>query len=170
MSSQQQRYTKMRTTLSIISLSLVLFSSANPSAALTQNEIAGTWTLVSIVHEEQSGKKSTPLGEHPRGILVIGQDGRFTAVLVAQGRTPPQNEGSMAELTQSLIAYSATATISPNSGPSSLKVTLRPDVSWNPGTTGNSDDRVVTVEGNRLILKSTSAGGSETQVYERTSR
>jgi Lipocalin-like domain len=142
-----------------------------PSVALTQDDIAGTWSVVSIQHEEQSGKKSMPLGEHPRGVLIIGTDGRFTAVLVAEGRTPLQNEGSMAELTQSLIAYSARATIEQDSGNAqSLKVTLIPDVSWNPATTGNSDTRSISLQGNRLVVKSTSAGGTETQTYERAAR
>ena len=141
------------------------------SAALTQDDIAGTWSVVSIQHEEQSGKKSMPLGERPRGVLIIGTDARFTAVLVAEGRTPLQNEGSMAELTQSIIAYSARASIEQDSGnPHSLKVTLVPDVSWNPATTGNSDTRSISLQGNRLFVTSTSAGGTETQIYERAAR
>jgi hypothetical protein len=141
------------------------------SVALTQDEIAGTWSVVSIQHEEQSGKKSMPLGEHPRGVLIIGSDGRFTAVLVAEGRTPLQNEGSMAELTQSVIAYSARATIEPDSGNStSLKVTLVPDVSWNPASTGNSDTRSITLQGNKLTVTSTTPAGTETQTYERAAR
>jgi len=55
-----------------------------PATALTQDEIAGTWTVVSIVHEEQSGKKNTPLGEHPKGVLVIGRDNRCPASALAR--------------------------------------------------------------------------------------
>jgi hypothetical protein len=141
------------------------------SIALTQDDIAGTWSVVSVQHEEQSGKKSMPLGEHPRGVLIIGTDGRFTAVLVAEGRTPLQNEGSMAELTQSVIAYSARATVEQDSGnPQTFKVTLTPDVSWNPASTGNSDTRSISLQGNKLVVTSTSAGGTETQTYERAAR
>jgi Lipocalin-like domain len=142
-----------------------------PATALTQDEIAGTWTVVSIVHEEQSGKKNTPLGEHPKGVLVIGRDNRFTAVLVAEGRTPPQNEGGMAEMNQSVIAYSAVSTSEPDpNNPAGLKVTLRPDVSWNPVSTGNSDIRFITSDGSKLTIKSISAGGTETQIYQRVAK
>jgi hypothetical protein len=137
----------------------------SPAYALTPNDIVGTWKIVSYVHEA-AGKTEHPLGEHPSGYLVIGGDHRCTQIVVGQGRKPAHDDEGYANLVKSMISYSAPFTYEDHAG--GLKITLRPDVSWNPAMTGASIIRFVSLEGDRLTVKGPQGpAGAITVKFER---
>src|SRR6202035_3042779 len=56
-----------------------------------RRQIVGTWTLVSVVYEDVVTKERTPLyGEHPRGIQIATSEGRWLALMTAEGRSIPK--------------------------------------------------------------------------------
>jgi hypothetical protein len=64
-----QRVCKLtRGTLGLLWLGVVL--SAGAVCAQTVKDLAGTWTLVSNVNE-QDGKKTDAFGPHPKGVLTV---------------------------------------------------------------------------------------------------
>ena len=74
-------------------LSCLLLLMAVPARADDQElrqKIVGTWKLVSVVYEDQESKTRTPvLGEHPKGRQIATADGRWLALVTAEGRTVP---------------------------------------------------------------------------------
>ena len=65
---------------------------ASPRAddAELRKQIVGLWTLVSVVYEDQETKERTPvLGEHPHGRQLATADGRWLALVTADGRPVP---------------------------------------------------------------------------------
>ena len=73
-----------------------------------RRQIVGTWTLVSVVYEDVASKERTPVyGEHPRGIQIATPEGRWLALMTAEGRTIPQTDADRAQALKSMIAYTA---------------------------------------------------------------
>src|ERR1051326_2335549 len=66
-STMQCMYKLTLGTLGVLMLGVVL--SAGEVCAQTVKDLAGTWTLVSVV-TEQDGKKTDPFGPNPQGILM----------------------------------------------------------------------------------------------------
>src|ERR1017187_2022176 len=55
-----------------------------------QQQILGTWKLVSYVREEiSSGAKSDVMGTHPSGYINYGPDGRMIVIIVGSDRKKP---------------------------------------------------------------------------------
>lgn len=139
---------------------------AAPAYALTQDEIIGTWRILSYVHKDGTDEISHPMGDRPQGYLIIGSDHRCTVVIAAENRKPAQSEKDYATLAKTMIAYSAPFT--DESDGRELKLTLRPDVSWSPSMTGANVVRLVSLEGNELLVRSApSPHGIFTARFER---
>jgi len=60
--------------LGVLVLGAVL--SAHKVCAQTAKDLAGTWTLVSVV-TEQGGTKTDTYGPNPQGILTVDANGRY---------------------------------------------------------------------------------------------
>ena len=64
--------------LVLAALLMGLSSSAFANDAELRQKIVGTWTLVSVVYEDQATKALTPImGERPRGYQIATPDGRI---------------------------------------------------------------------------------------------
>ena len=61
-------------TLGLLFLGVVL--SASEVVAQSTKDLAGTWTLVSVV-TEQGGNKTDTYGPNPKGILMVDANGRY---------------------------------------------------------------------------------------------
>jgi len=145
-------------------------------ADLIQQQIVGTWKLLSYVREEiPSGAKSNVMGAHPSGYINYGPDGRIMVLIVGSDRKKPAGPVATPEEAQALItsmlAYAGTYTI--DSG--AKTVTHHVDVSWDQARTGESLVRAYKFEGDRLVLttppSNDPATGKETVrtlVWERT--
>jgi hypothetical protein len=69
-------------TLGLLFLGVVL--SAGEVCAQTAKDLAGTWTLVSIVNE-QGGNRTDPFGPNPKGILAVDANGRYVIAIARAG-------------------------------------------------------------------------------------
>ena len=78
-----------------------------PAHAADKDRIVGTWKLVSVVYEDAQTKERTPvLGEHPRGYQIATPEGRWLALVTADGRPVPKTDEDRAKALRTMIAYS----------------------------------------------------------------
>jgi hypothetical protein len=118
-----------------------------------QQQILGTWKLVSYVREEiSSGAKSDVMGTHPSGYINYGPDGRMIVIIVGSDRKKPVGPVATPEeaevLIRSMLAYAGTYTVDSEA----KTVTHHIDVSWDQSRTGESHVRTYKLDGDRLTL------------------
>jgi Lipocalin-like domain len=134
----------------LLGLLLVLFVSASALAA--DEQLYGTWRLISFIRTVVSTGESTDIfGKSPQGTFIFGRDGRALVLIVSDKRPKVSDltkltDSERAELFKTMIAYGGTYTFDGKT----LK--LRPDISWNDNWTGLEQTRLVKFEGNRLFL------------------
>jgi hypothetical protein len=134
----------MRAVLLILS---VLFAGA--VRADDKSAIVGTWKLVSVVYEDVATKERTPvLGEHPKGIQIATPEGRWLALVTAEGRPIPKTEAERAQALQSMIAYTGRYRVEDG------KVITKVEAAWNESWVGGEQVRAIRFEGNRLFIES----------------
>jgi hypothetical protein len=118
-----------------------------------QQQILGTWKLVSYVREEiPSGAKSDVMGAHPSGYINYGRDGRMIVLIVGSDRTRPVGPVATPQeaeaLIRSMLAYAGVYTVNSEA----KTVTHHIDVSWDQSRTGQSQLRIYKLDGDRLTL------------------
>src|SRR5215469_3421334 len=85
---------------------LVAALPARADDAADRARIVGTWKLVSVVYEDQETKQQTPVyGEHPKGYQIATPEGRWLALVTAEGRKVPQTDAERAQALRTMIAY-----------------------------------------------------------------
>jgi hypothetical protein len=136
-------------------LCLILGAFAADAAAPTAQELVGTWKLISSRYEQlDTGKTGDNLGAHPSGVLIITPEHRFTVVMVGEGRQPGETPEAANLLMHSMLAYSGPFTIEPDpQNPDGVKLVAKIDVSWNQSYTGTDQLRLITLDGNRITIK-----------------
>src|SRR5271157_2075285 len=128
-------------------------SAQRDQASSIQQQILGTWKLLSYVREEiPSGAKSDVMGAHPSGYISYGRDGRMIVIIVGSDRKKPVGPVVTPEeaeaLIRSMLAYAGTYTVDSDA----KTVTHHIDVSWNQSRTGESHVRTYKLDGDRLTL------------------
>ncbi len=118
-----------------------------------QQQILGTWKLVSYVREEvASGAKSDVMGAHPSGYINYGPDGRMIVIIVGSDRKKPAGPVATPDeaeaLIRSMLAYAGAYTIDSKA----KTVTHQIDVSWDQSRTGESHVRHYNFDGDRITL------------------
>jgi Lipocalin-like domain len=74
-----------------------------------RRQIIGTWSLVSVVYEDVASKERTPVyGEYPRGVQIATPEGRWLALMTAEGRAIPKTDADRAQALKSMIAIAST--------------------------------------------------------------
>jgi hypothetical protein len=121
--------------------------------ASVQQQILGTWKLVSYVREEvASGAKSDVMGAHPNGYINYGPDGRMIVIIAGSDRKKPvgpvATPGEAEALIRSMLAYAGGYTIDSEA----KTLTHQIDVSWDQSRTGESHVRNYHLDGDRLTL------------------
>ena len=59
--------------------------------ARAEDSVVGVWKLVSVMYEDQETKQMSPvLGDAPRGYQIATADGRWLALVTANGRPVPK--------------------------------------------------------------------------------
>jgi Lipocalin-like domain len=117
----------------------------------TNNELVGTWNLVSASSTTSAGEPSeAPYGSGPVGFLTYTGDGRVTALISYGGRKPlPFGGGTQeeqAEAFKTFLAYAGRYSISGD------KVTHYIEVSSIQNYVNKELVRSVKVQGDRIIL------------------
>jgi hypothetical protein len=122
------------------------------SAIASDNDkLFGTWKVVSAFVEDVQTREQTPLyGEHPKGYLILLPNGRMMALLVSEGRSPPQNDEERAAAYRSMVAYTGKYTIEGN------KWTTNPDVAWDENYMMDQV-RYFKIDGDKLIVETAPA-------------
>jgi lipocalin-like protein len=121
-------------------------ASTAPVARTDRDRIVGTWKLVSVVYEDAQSKERTPvLGEHPRGRQIATADGRWLALVTADGRKVPQTDAERAQALRTMIAYTGRYRVEGG------KVITRVEAAWNEAWVGGDQVRFIRFEGDRLL-------------------
>ena len=114
-----------------------------------RQRIVGTWTLVSVVYEDQATKERTPVyGAHPKGIQIATAEGRWLALMTAEGRGPPKTDADRARALKTMVAYTGRYRIEDG------KVITKVEVAWNEAWVGTEQVRAIRFDGDKLYLQS----------------
>jgi hypothetical protein len=114
-----------------------------------RRQIVGTWALVSVVYEDVGTRERTPVyGEHPRGIQIATPEGRWLALMTAEGRAIPQTDGDRAQALKSMIAYTGRYRVENG------QVITKVEAAWNEAWVGGEQVRNIRFEGDRLNIES----------------
>jgi len=117
-----------------------------PANAADKDQIVGTWKLLSVVYEDAQSKEQTPvLGEHPRGYQVATPQGRWLALVTAEGRPVPKTDEDRANALRTMIAYSGRYRVEDG------KVITKVEVAWNEAWVGGEQVRFLRFEGNDIL-------------------
>jgi hypothetical protein len=119
---------------------------SGPAHAADKDRIVGTWKLVSVMYEDAQTKEKTPvLGEHPRGYQIATPEGRWLALVTAEGRPVPKTDDDRAKALRSMIAYSGRYRVEGD------KVITKVEVAWNEAWVGGEQVRVLRFEGDDVL-------------------
>ena len=122
---------------------LLLSGAAN---AADKDRIVGTWKLVAVTYEDAQTKERTPvLGDSPRGYQIATPEGRWLALVTANGRPVPKTDDDRAKALRSMIAYSGRYRVEDN------KVITKVEVAWNEAWVGGEQVRFLRFEGDDLL-------------------
>lgn len=114
-----------------------------------RRRIVGTWVLVSVVYEDIASKERTPVyGEHPRGIQIATPEGRWLALMTAEGRTIPKTDADRARALKSMIAYTGRYRVENG------QVITKVEAAWNEAWVGGEQVRNIRFEDDRLYIES----------------
>jgi Lipocalin-like domain len=117
-----------------------------PAHADDKPTIVGTWKLVSVVYEDVQTKERTPvLGEHPRGIQIATPEGRWLALVTADGRPIPKSDAERAQALRTMIAYTGRYRVEDG------KVITKVEAAWNEAWVGGEQIRLLRFEGNDIV-------------------
>jgi hypothetical protein len=157
-------------TLGLLVLSVIV--SAGEVCAQTAKDLAGTWTLVSVV-AEQGGNKTEPFGPHPKGILMVDANGHYVIAIARAGlpkvasnnRTTGTPEENQAIVGGSLTHF---GTLAVNAADKTI--TFKIETATFPNWDGTEQKRAFTVLGDELTytVPAASGGGTATTVWKRT--
>jgi hypothetical protein len=122
---------------------------AGAEDAELRKRIVGTWSLVSVVYEDQTTGERTPVyGEHPKGIQSATPAGRWLALMTAEGRPIPQSDEDRAQALKSMIAYTGRYRVENG------KVITKVEAAWNEAWVGGEQVRAISFSGDRLYIES----------------
>src|ERR1700744_448134 len=114
-----------------------------------KRRIVGTWALVSVVYEDMASKERTPIyGEHPKGIQIATAQGRWLALMTAEGRAVPKTDEDRARALQWRIAHPGLYRVEGG------KVITKVEAAWNEAWVGGEQVRAIRFDGNRLYIES----------------
>ena len=114
-----------------------------------KRQIIGTWSLVSVVYEDVASRERTPVyGEHPKGIQIATAEGRWLALMTAEGRSIPQTDAERAQALKSMIAYTGRYRVENG------QVVTKVEAAWNEAWVGGEQVRNIRFENGRLYIES----------------
>lgn len=142
-----------------------------------RSQLIGAWTLVSYVEEPVDGSAANhPFGEQPQGMILYTPDGYMSAQLSTANRAPFAGgdwfKGEPQEYTAQGISYIAyTGPFHVDEAQQTLSHTML--ISLFPNWTGQTQPRLVKIEGDMLSLSTASpimSGGKRVNSFLRWKR
>ena len=133
-------------------LLLILLAASNASA--DPKDLIGAWRLKSFVREVAgTGERYDQLGPHPDGVLTYSEDGRVYVLFTAGGRKAPAGmpatDAEAAQLFRTMLAYAG------HYRADDARVIHTIEVAWDGARIGEDQVQFYTIEGDRLILRTT---------------
>ena len=126
---------------------------AGDAAAQGAKQLVGTYTAVSLISTDASGKKAEIFGENPRGLLVLTADGRYT-IVVARAKLPKFASNSRikgtAEENQAVVAGSLGHFGRYTVDEKDKTITFHVETATYPNWDGGSQKRPFTLKGDVL--------------------
>ena len=133
----------------LLAIMMVAATGARADDAALRKQIVGLWTLVSVVYEDQETKERTPvLGDKPRGRQIATADGRWLALVTAEGRPVPKTDEQRAHALRTMISYSGRYRVEDG------RVITKVEIAWNEAWVGGEQIRFIRFEGDRLFIES----------------
>ncbi len=130
-----------------IAVTMVLLTS---DAFAGDKEIWGTYKLIAATNKYlDTGDVVNAFGEHPKGYITYGNEGRMLVLITFDGRIKPPDvtKTTLEErdaLYRSMVAYGGTYTYSGD------QIQHHVDISWDETRSGTTVTRTITRDGNRL--------------------
>jgi hypothetical protein len=152
---------------------LLLVGTASAQEKLSQQQLVGTWKLVSVVNTLTDGSKFDPFGGQGIGMLMLDSGGRFSFNIIRSDipnyasnnrlKATPEEYKATAE---GLLCFFGTYQLDPTGG----SVTLNIASSSFPNFRGQSTKRDLALKGDELAFISAAgaAGGTSVVTWMRT--
>ncbi len=133
----------------LLGLLMVISTAARADDNELRQKIVGTWTLVSVLYEDPQTKERWPvLGARPTGSQIVTREGRWLALVTAEGRPVPKTEAERARALQTMISYTGRYRVEGG------KVITKVEAAWNEAWVGGEQTRFIRFEGDRLFIES----------------
>ena len=132
-------------------LLLILLAVSHPVFGADNDDLVGTWKLVSWQVVPQKGTPQDVFGAHPKGFLILTREGRIMVLTTAEKRQPGMSEAERAALHKSMLAYTGAYRVEGHDFITAV------EVSWNEEWNGTEQRRHFRIEGNKLFIESAPA-------------
>ena len=146
----------------------------NHSVSHNAKDLVGTWTLVSVV-TEQDGSKSDAYGPNAKGLLVFDANGRYSIIFIAGGlpnfASGNRSRGT-ADETKAVVAGSLAHFGTYVVDEADKSFTFQIDRATFPNWDGKNNRRSFVIRGDelRFMEQHSSAGGPAMTIFERAKR
>lgn len=130
---------------------VILLAMSGPVYGADNEDLVGTWKLVSWQVIPENGPPQDVFGAHPKGFLILTREGRSMVLTTAEKRQAGTGEAERANLHKSMLAYTGTYRVEGDD----FIITV--EVSWNEEWNRTEQRRHFRIEGNKLFVESTPA-------------
>ena len=96
---------------------------------------------------QETKERTQPWGADPNGSLVFGADERMMVLLTAKVREPGNTDEKLAALFRTIVAYTGRYRVEDD------RFITKVDASWNEAWTGMEQERVYTLNGDKLEVR-----------------
>ena len=131
-------------------LLLIFFAVSSPVLAQEANPLVGTWKLIASESIVENEAPSHTFGLHPKGYLIITQEGRLMIMVTADNRKAGMGDAERAALHKTMAAVSGRVRVEGND------FIISVDVSWNESWNGTEQRRHFRIEGDKLFIETAS--------------
>jgi hypothetical protein len=154
------RHTLSLSVITALGLALLPTSAVAQEKSLKE-QLAGTWTLVSIDQTDKDGKQQQLFGPNPKGIQVLDGSGKYSQIIVRPDRpkfkvnnrlegTPEENKSAVHGTTATFGTWSVDE--------ASKTLTVRNEGGLFPNQEGTDSKRTVSVSGDELKVSNPATG------------
>ena len=155
-------------TLTVTTLALLCLGVALPASDTVaqqkslEEQLVGTWTMVSNINMRPDGSRYEALGPNPRGVFILDEDGHFAITIIGDARrkfasnnrlegTPDENKSAV----HGAIAYFGTYTVNEADHTLNFHIERCTFPNWD----GTDQKRSVTITGDEMKYTNTAASG-----------
>ena len=130
---------------------VILLAMSSPVLGADNDDLVGTWKLVSWQVITESSPPQDIFGTHPKGFLILTRVGRAMVLTTAEKRQAGTGKAERANLHKSMLAYTGTYRVEGHDFITTV------EVSWNEEWNGTEQRRHFRIEGNKLFVESAPA-------------